>query len=207
MIESHPCRTCETVIDGYSLPILLPGHQSEEWPTCEACSSHPEAGSQRTTSAGALDPSFGGPSVRVAEVRRGLERQRLVRGELREIEADLKDATAASARSDWAGALEAVRIVHGRAVITRRALEGMLGSYPVADLPPLVRVVQAVGRLITDQEIDSLRPDELRDRMHAVLRVLDHELQTFLEPPEDEPVSADADRDALPGGVSAPERP
>ena len=190
MIESHPCRICETVIDGHALPVPLSDHTSEDWPTCEACSSHSDS------------------RFRLSAARRGPERQHLVRGELREIDADLKKATAASARGDWAGTLEAVRMIHGRAVITRRALEGMLGAHPVAaDLPPLVRAVQAVGRLITDREIDSLQPDELRDRMHAMLGMLDRELQAFLEPPEEEPVSADTDRGALPGSVSVPESP
>jgi hypothetical protein len=132
----------------------------------------------------------------------------LVRGELRRIDADLQDAMAASARGDWAVALKAVRTVQGRAVVARRILEGMLGSRPtVATLPPLVRAVQAVKRVISHREVDSLAPDELRARMHAVLDALDRELQTFLVPTEGAPIPAERDRDAVADGRSGPARP
>jgi hypothetical protein len=219
MIESHRCRVCELVVRTRTMTISLPGDRVEEIHLCEACWQLLECGFRRTSPDAELEEILDGPGDRVTEpqlrslieagrqadadlpvtpeARHGLDRQRLVRGELRELDAYLKDATATSARSDWTGTLEAVRMIHGRAVITRRALEGMLGSHPVAaDLPPLVRAVQEVGRLITDREIDSLRPDELRDRMHAVLRVLDHELQAFLQPPEEESAPANTDRDA-----------
>ena len=49
---------------------------------------------------------------------------------LRELGAELAAGVAASDHDDWVAALEAVRMIHGRAVVTRRALEGMLGSYP-----------------------------------------------------------------------------
>jgi hypothetical protein len=43
--------------------------------------------------------------------------------------------------------------------------------------------------------------------MHAVLHVLDRELQVFLDPPEEERVPAFRDRDVTPDGVAAPETP
>jgi hypothetical protein len=123
------------------------------------------------------------------------------------IDSDLKAAMAASARGDWATALEAVRMIHGRAVVTRRSLERVLGSNVAADLPPLVRAVQAVGRLISDREVDTLAPVELRARMHAELQALDQELQNFPDPPEGPPIQAHRDRDDPPGGLSALEKP
>jgi len=81
--------------------------------------------------------------------------------------------------------LEAVRMIQGRATITRATLERRLGSAPSGDdLPPLVRVVRAVGLLITEGEIIDLPPDELRVRMRAVLQALDSELSAFLQAPE-----------------------
>jgi len=135
-----------------------------------------------------------------------LERPGLVRANLREVGADLAAAIAASDHDDWASALEAVRMIQGRAVVTRRALEGMLGSYPAADLPPLVRAVRAVGQVISDREVDGLAPDELRARMHAVLEALDRELQTFLDPPEEALAPPDRSRDDSPDDFSGPER-
>ena len=135
-------------------------------------------------------------------------RSRLVHASLRELGSELAAAVTASDHDDWTSALEAVRMIQGRAVVTRRALEGMLGSYPAgADLPPLVRAVQAVGRVISQREVDSLSPDELRVRMHAVLDALDRELQSFLEPPEDVPAPTNRDRDAPADGCSEREKP
>jgi hypothetical protein len=80
---------------------------------------------------------------------------------------------------------EAVRVIQGRAVITRTALERLLGPSTVAaDVPPLVRAVQAVGLLVHEEEIDRLPPDELRVRMRAVLETLDDELAAFLQAPD-----------------------
>jgi hypothetical protein len=50
-----------------------------------------------------------------------------MRDALREIGTDLLDALAASDRDDWTTALAAVRMIHGRAVVTCRTLEGMSG--------------------------------------------------------------------------------
>jgi hypothetical protein len=46
----------------------------------------------------------------------------------------------------------------------------------------------AVKELISDREIDSLPPDELRDRAHAVLRALNGTLQAFLRRPDGPPL-------------------
>ena len=110
------------------------------------------------------------------------EWQRLVGDKLCAIGADLDAAMAANDGHDWPAVLEAVRMIQGRAVLTRTALERLLGPSKVAaDLPPLVRAVQAVGLLIREGEIESLPPDELRVRMHAVLQTLDYELSSFLQ--------------------------
>ena len=95
--------------------------------------------------------------------------------------ADLEDALAAHDRQDWAAVLKGVRRLQGKAVVARGALEHRLGLPTVAaDLPPLVRVLQAVGPLVSEEHIDSLPPDGLRVRLHAVLGALDHELRAFL---------------------------
>jgi hypothetical protein len=107
----------------------------------------------------------------------------LVRANLRALGADLAAAVAASDHDDWAATLEAVRLILGRAVLTRQALERMLGSDAANYVPPLVRVVQEVRREISMREVDSLPPDALRARMHAVLQALDRELKTLLSPP------------------------
>jgi hypothetical protein len=73
-------------------------------------------------------------------------------------------------------------------------------------LPPIVRAVQSVGRIISDQDVDSLAPEELRARMHAVLHEIDRELQAFLDPPEEGPVPADLDCNISQVGGSSPER-
>ena len=229
MVESSQCRVCEEVPSGRTVPVLLPGQRSEDVYLCETCRQLLQRGLRQTAPDGAPEPFLDGatalltePQLRglvdvalqadadipgTLEARLDLERRRLVRSKLREIDADLKDAMAASARGNWAGTLETVRMIQGRAVITRRVLEGMLGSYPVAaDLPPLVRAVQAVGQVISDREVESLPPAELRARMRTVLHVLDLELQAFLEPPEESPVPADSVRDAPAGDSSAPAR-
>ena len=229
MVESPRCRVCEDVPSGRTVPVLLPGQRSEDVCLCETCWQLLACGLRQTAPDGAPEPFLDGatalltePQLRglidaalqpdadipgTLEARLDLERRRLVRGKLREIDADLADATAASARGNWAGTLEAVRMIQGRALVTRRALEGILGRYPVvADLPPLVRAVQTVGQVISDGEVESLPPAELRARMRTVLHVLDRELQAFLEPPEESPVPADSDRDAPPGDTFAPAR-
>ena len=71
---------------------------------------------------------------------------------LRAISADLDKALAAHDRHDGAAVLAAVRMIQGRAVITRAALEHKLGLATVAtDLPPLVRVVQALDLPLADR--------------------------------------------------------
>jgi hypothetical protein len=111
--------------------------------------------------------------------------QWLVGSHLEAVGAELEDARASSDRHDWVAVLEAVRMIRGRAVVTRAALERRLGSAPTGDdLPPLVRAVQMVGLLITEGEVESLPPDELRVRMHAVLEALDHELRASLQAPD-----------------------
>src|SRR5688572_25667554 len=176
MVESLPCRICEEAVPGRTIPVLLPGQRSEGFSVCETCWQLLACGLRQTAPDGAPEPFLDGatalltePQLRnlievglradadipgTLEARLDLERRRLVRGRLRVIDADLKVAMAASARGDWGVALEAVRMIHGRAVVTRRALEGILGAYPeAADLPPLVRVVQAVRQIISDREV------------------------------------------------------
>jgi hypothetical protein len=111
--------------------------------------------------------------------------QQFAGGTLRAMGAELDDAAAATDRRDWVAVLEAVRMIQGRATITRATLERWLGSAPTGDgLPPLVRAVRAVGLLIREGEVDSLPSDELRVRMHAVLQTLDYELGALLQPPD-----------------------
>ena len=112
------------------------------------------------------------------------ERPQLVRGNLRKLGVDLMDATTASRHDDWAAVLQAVRLIQGRAVVTRGLLERMLGQDATAAVPPLVHVVREIGRLISGREVDSLPPDELRVRMRAVLQALDRELKALLSPPD-----------------------
>ena len=230
MIGSHRCRVCEKVAPGRTIPVLLPRQPFEDFYLCKTCWRLLECGFRQTEPDGALEPSLDGPGIRLTEqqlrslieiglqddsdiavtleARADLRRRCLVRGELRKIDADLQDAMAASAGGDWAAALMAVRMIQGRAVVTRGALEPMLGSYPVvADLPPLVRAVHAVGRVITDREVDDLAPDELRARMHAVLQAIDLELQIFLEPPGEAPGRVDPDSDVHVGERSSLESP
>jgi len=230
MIESYPCRLCEILAASRTIPVLVPGQRLEDWPICEACWRILEVGLRRSAPDGPLESSLGGPGAPLTEPqlrslidaalqadddipvipasRRAPKRQHLVRAELRRLGGDIRDATAASARGDWAKALESVRMIQGRAVITRRALERMLGVHPVAtDLPPLVRAVRAVGRLISDREVDTLAPDDLRVRMHAVLEMLDRELQTLLEPPGEASGQADRGLDPPADGLSGPRKP
>ena len=117
---------------------------------------------------------------------------RLVRGHLRALSADLATAVAASDHDDWAAMLQAVRLIQGRAAVTRGALDRMLGSNMADDVPPLVRAVGSVRRLIAPSEVDSFQPDELRARMHAVLHALDRELLMFLGLPKETPLPEDS---------------
>ena len=108
--------------------------------------------------------------------------RQMVVAHLHEMNRRVRDALAATARGDWATVLEAVRLIQGGAALTRAALERMIGSgTSAADLPPLVRAVQAVGQLISDREVDTLPPDELRARLRAVLRALEGELRDSLQ--------------------------
>ena len=216
MSEPRSCRICKVVTPGHLIPVLLPAQYLGDWHLCGICWGHLQRGFQRTTPEGAFEPFVSGRGFRftpsqvryyiLAGLQPDLEWQQLVRDQLcdqlHELGADLEDARAASARGDWAAVLEAVRMLHGRAMVARRALERMLGTNVAADLPPLVRAVQAVGLLIREEEVDILPPGELRARMHVVLETLDRELLTFLEPPEGKPVPAEPDRDAPQGGVS-----
>ena len=112
------------------------------------------------------------------------ERPQPVHAILRELGTDLAAATAAADHDDWAAVLQAVRLIQGRTVLTRGLLERMLGQDAVVELPPLVRTVQAVRQLISDREVDSLPPDELRVRMRNVLQTLDRKLKAFLSSPD-----------------------
>ena len=121
------------------------------------------------------------------------ERARLVRGHLRDLGTDLAIAVAAGDHDDWATVLQAVRLIQGRVALARRLLGPMLWTDAAADMPPLVRAVQAVRRLISDREVDSLSPDELRARMHAVLQTLERELKAMLSPPDEPPTPEDVE--------------
>jgi len=105
-----------------------------------------------------------------------------VRDHLRELGADLAAAATSADHDDWAVVLQAVRQIQGRAVVTRSLLEHMLGQDAAASEPPLVRVVREIGPLISDRELDSLPPDELRARMGRVQHALSRELQAMLSP-------------------------
>ena len=111
------------------------------------------------------------------------ERPWLVRDTLRELGADLTDAIAASSHDDWAVVLQAVRLIQGRAVVTRGLLERMLGQDTAASEPHLVRVVREISPLISDREVDTLPSDELRAQMRRVLQAFDRELKAVLSPP------------------------
>jgi hypothetical protein len=113
----------------------------------------------------------------------------LVRDRLQQIGTNCATATEAANRSDWGRVLEAVRLIHGGSALTRKMLECTLGrDQGAADRPWPVRSVQAVKRLISEREIDSLPQDHLRDRMRAVLRALDGELRAFLRLPDEPPI-------------------
>jgi hypothetical protein len=185
------------------IPVLLPGRRFENCSICEVCRRLLEVGWRQTSPDSALGLSLDGPEAHLTEqqvrdlveaglqaesqvpiasgARPDLERQLLVHDELGRIDVDLLDAEAAISRGDWSAGLQAIRMIGGRAVITRRVLEGMLGA-PAASLPPLVRAAQAVNRVISDQEVNTLPPDELRLRIRAMLAALDAELHSFLEP-------------------------
>jgi len=47
-----------------------------------------------------------------------------------------------------------------------------------------VRVFREISPLISDRDVDSLPPDELRARMRRVLQALDRELKALLSPPD-----------------------
>jgi hypothetical protein len=186
------CRICKAVAPGHTIPVLLTELRLDDWHLCRSCWGHLQRGFQRITPEGAFEPYLDGRGFRFTEpqlrsyVTAGLqpdeEWQRLVGGKLRAIGAELEAAMTASDRHDWPAVLAAVRMIQGRAMNTRTALERLLGPSKVAaDLPPLVRAVQAVGLLIREGEIESLPPDELRVRMHAVLQTLDYELSSFLQ--------------------------
>ena len=189
------CRICKAASPGRPIPVLLPELRLDDWHLSRVCWGHVQRGFQRITPEDAFEPYLSGRGFRFTEqqirsyITVGLqpdeEWQRLVGGMLRAIGADLDAALAANDRHDWAAVLGAVRMVQGRAVTTRTALERLLGPYKVpADLPPLVRAVQAVGLLIREEEIESLPSDELRVRMRAVLQTLDYELNAFLGSPD-----------------------
>ena len=138
-------------------------------------------------------PPDNDPTAGIADPRDSLDHDHpddsaqphLVRDNLRALGADLTDAMSASRRDDWAAALQPVRMIQGRAAITRGLLERMLGQDATATEPPLVRVFREIRGLISDQEIGSLPPDELRARMRGVLQALDRELKAVLSPPDE----------------------
>jgi hypothetical protein len=106
--------------------------------------------------------------------------QQPVGGRLRQIGTDLEQAVVAADGHDWAIVLQAVRLIQGRAVATRGLLERMLGED--TSEPPLICAVRSIGWQISDQEIDSLPPDELRARMRVILQTLDRGLKSILSP-------------------------
>lgn len=112
-----------------------------------------------------------------------------VRGNLHALEANLTAAMTASDHDDGAAVLQAVRLIQGRAVVTCGLLERLLGLDTTVAEPPLVQAVQAVKRLISDQEVDRLPPNELRARLHTVLHTLDRALRDFLQPADEMSVS------------------
>ena len=118
-----------------------------------------DRGFQRIAPKDAFEPYLNGHGVRFTErqlrsyITAGLhpdeEWQQHVGGNLRMIGVDLDAAQAANDRHDWPAVLAAVRMLQGRAVVTRTTLERLLGPSKVeANLPPLVRAVQAVRLLI-----------------------------------------------------------
>jgi hypothetical protein len=107
---------------------------------------------------------------------------------LRAIGVDLAAAETAADDDDGVGVLHAVRMIQGRATVTRALLERTLGQDAAASEPTLARVVREIRGLISDREVNSLPPDELRARMRAVLDVVDHELRVMLAPPDEPPI-------------------
>ena len=198
MLSEGPCRICGATAAGRQVPILLPGPRLGDWHLCRACWRHVERGLARAMPAGVREPFLRGRGFRFTEqqlrhyVAVGLRAaggwQGLVRGELRELGAELAAAVAASDRDDWDAVLAALGLIQGRVMATHAGLERGLGRCPSAtDLPPLVRAVRLVGRLISRREVDRLPCDELRARMHAVLQALDRELRSSLRLPEGPP--------------------
>jgi len=116
------------------------------------------------------------------------ERLWLVRDNLRKIGAHLTDAAAASDRHDWGAVLRAVRLIQGRAIVTRGRLEPTLGLDTATTEPPLVRLFREIGPLISDWEADNLSPDELRARIRVVRQAFDRELKALLSPPDEPPI-------------------
>jgi hypothetical protein len=116
------------------------------------------------------------------------EQLRLVHDHLRELGAHLAAAVAAGGHDDCAAMLRAVRLIQGQAIIARGLLERMLEQDATATEPPLVHVVREIGPLISDREVDSLSPDELRARMRRVRQALDRELKAMLSPPDELPI-------------------
>jgi hypothetical protein len=121
------------------------------------------------------------------------ERPRLVHDNLHkfgaELGAELAAAVAAADRADWEAMLQAVRMIQGRAMVTRGLLERTLGQDAAATEPALVRVIREIKGLISNQEVDSLSPDELRARMRKVLQALDRELKVMLSPPDESSIA------------------
>jgi hypothetical protein len=112
------------------------------------------------------------------------EHLRLVFDNLRALGADLAAAATAAGHDDWTAVLQAVRLIQGRAVVMRSRLERMLGYDAAASEPHLVRVFHEISPLISDREVDSLAPDELRARMRRVRQAFDRELKALLSPPD-----------------------
>jgi len=177
------------------MQVLVSEFRLEDWHLCRSCRGQLKRGFHRTTPEGAFEPYVDGRGLRFTEpqirsyITAGLqpdaEWRRLVGGKLRAIGVELEEAVAANDRYDWRDVLEAVRMIQGTAVITRAALERMLGpDMADAGLPPLAHAGRAVGLLISEGEIDSLPPDEVRARMRRVLQALDRELKTMLSPPD-----------------------
>ena len=145
---------------------------------------------QRAASDGTYESSLDRESSRFAEtpirsyMMAGVQPdsgwQQVVSSRLCQIGADLEETVAAVDVHDWAAVLQAVRLIQGRAVTTRGLLERMLGQ-PACE-PSLVRAIRSIKRQVSDCELDSLPPDELRARMRAVLQTLDRELKAVLSP-------------------------
>ena len=160
------CRECRPGGPSHSCPVALDGAATSPLPNHSYAPDELEVFEDELT-----DPE-------------GIQ---LVRGHLRTLAADLTAALAAGDHDDWAGVLRAVRLIQGRAVVTRGLLERLEAPDAAVAEPPLVTVVQSVRRQIAHREIDRLSPDELRARMRAVLQTLDRELKALLSPPASRP--------------------